>query len=77
MDYELYLEIALANDLDGTQYKKGDLATIVEIDEENGKNVFTVEFYTSLGETLTSHKVLESDIMPIPKSTIVCIRELI
>ncbi|MDX1960417.1 MAG: DUF4926 domain-containing protein [Leptospiraceae bacterium] len=76
MDFELYLEIVLTKDILGTPYKKGDLATIIDIHEDSPKKSYTLEFYNSLGETLSTKIVQEEAITMIPKNTIVCIRDL-
>lgn len=76
MDYELYQEIALTKSLSKTRFKKGDIATIIEINEKEGKKTYTVEFFSSLGDSFGTHEVPESQIMPLIPNSIVSMRIL-
>ncbi len=76
MEYEIYQEIALTKNLSKTRFKKGDIATIIEIQERDGKKFYTLEFFSSLGDSLGTHEVEENFIMPLLPNSIVSMRIL-
>jgi hypothetical protein len=76
MNYELYIEIALAKNIRGTKYKKNDLATIVEILSTETPIKYELEFYSTIGEPLGKAVVTEEYIKPLSKTSIVSMREL-
>jgi hypothetical protein len=76
MDYELYQEVALLKSIPKTKFKKWDVATIIEIKENNGKHVFTLEFYTALGDPLGTHEVSMELVTHLLPNSIVTMRML-
>lgn len=70
MNYELYEEVALAKNLSKTKFKKGDIASIVDIMENSGKKVYMIEFFSSLGDSLGRFEVDESYLTPLRADSI-------
>ncbi|MCB1176186.1 MAG: hypothetical protein KDK36_01290 [Leptospiraceae bacterium] len=76
MEYELYIEVGLAKNIKGTKFKKNDLATIIDIIEENDSKKYNLEFYSTIGEPLGTQIVTEDYIQPLLKNSIVSMREI-
>lgn len=76
MDYELYQEVALKKNLPKTKFKKGDIASIIDITENNGKKIYTIEFFSSLGDSFGKFEVGEDFITPLRADSIPHMRVL-
>lgn len=70
MEYELYEEVALAKNLSKTKFKKGDIASIVDINEKDGKKIYTIEFFSSLGDSFGKFEVDSTYITPLRADSI-------
>lgn len=70
MDYELYEEVALVKNLPKTKFKKGDIASIVDINEKDGKKIYTIEFFSSLGDSFGRFEVEENFLTPLRADSI-------
>ena len=74
--FKLYEQVVLSKDLPGENLQKGDVATIVEIIEQENKTGFCLEFFDNDGNTLKVIIVNESDINEIKPHSIVNYRAL-
>ena len=67
MKYELYTQVALAVDIAEHNFKKGDIATVVDYltAQDNGEPGLALEFFNTLGETAEVLFVPESFVEPL------------
>ena len=78
MKYDLYSKVALANDIEGTIFKKGDIGTVVEYLEPPEKNAqpgYCLEMFDAYSNTVDVIVVPESSIITIPKNSLITYRE--
>ncbi|MCB1141192.1 MAG: hypothetical protein H7A24_01615 [Leptospiraceae bacterium] len=60
-----------------TIFKKGDLATIIEIEDSSEDKIYvTLEFFTSVGESIAKHSVPLEYIEPLSPLSIPNMRKI-
>ena len=74
--FRLYQQVILSKDLPRENLQKGDVATIVEIIEQENKTSFCLEFFDNDGNTFKVIIVNESDISEIKPHSVVNYRAL-
>jgi hypothetical protein len=52
MNFEIYEEVALKKNIPNTIFKKGDIGTIIGIEESGTKSFIIIEFFSLLGVSL-------------------------
>jgi hypothetical protein len=67
MKYDLFSEVALAEDIPHHGLKRGDVATVAEHIEArpNGEAAYALEVFNAVGETVVVILVKESQIEPL------------
>lgn len=78
MKYDLFIRVALAEDLPSRRLRRGDVATVVEQhagrrDQEPG---YTLEVFNALGESVDVVTVRESQIEPLNAGELLSVRML-
>ena len=76
MDFELYQEVVLIRNLSDTNFKKGDVATIVKIDDSGKKILLSLEFFSILGVSLGIFDVYSDFVQHLKPNGIVNMREM-
>lgn len=76
MEFELYQEVALVKNLADTKFKKGDIATIIQIDTSDEKLILTLEFFSILGESIGVYPVKSELVQHLRSNCIANMREL-
>ncbi|MBD2204796.1 DUF4926 domain-containing protein [Calothrix sp. FACHB-1219] len=79
MNFELYQRVALNRDLDEYQFKKGDLATLIDFvpHPSNGEQGCVLEVFNASGESIAVVIVPLSDIKPLRNHEILSVRSLV
>ncbi|MEI9947064.1 MAG: DUF4926 domain-containing protein [Chitinophagaceae bacterium] len=75
--FKLYSEVQLAQNLPDSAFIKGDVATLVDIVEKNGKKGYCLEFFDNHGNTLDVIVVEEEAIQEPFDHAVVHYREYI
>jgi hypothetical protein len=75
MDYEIYSEVALIKNLSKTKFKKGDVGTVIGIEEVGKKKFIKLEFFTILGESMGIYSVNIENVQSLQPNGIVNMRE--
>lgn len=76
MKFDLYSTIMLSRSLPEFGFKKGDVATIVDIIESDKGNGYILEFFDAQGETISVIPVMESNISKPYEHAVVNYRKL-
>ena len=77
MRFELFSQVALAQDLPEHALRAGDLATIVDHHSvEDGEDGYSLEVFDVLGDTLAVVTVAESYIEPLRAGEVLSVRAL-
>lgn len=76
MEFELYQEVALVKNLADTKFKKGDLATIIQIESSDEKIILTLEFFNILGESIGVYPVKSELVQHLKPNGIANMREM-
>jgi hypothetical protein len=77
MRYKLFEDVALTKDIFEKNFKKGDIATIVEYHPVSNKEAgYSLEIFNALGDTIDVITVSESAISPLSKNEIFNVRSL-
>lgn len=76
MKYSIYTEVQLTKNLPYLNFIKGDVATIVDVNENNGIYTYCLEFFDNNGNTLDVAIVSEDDIQKPLEHGVVNYREL-
>lgn len=74
--YKLYQQVVLSKTLHQYDLQKGDLATIIEIINQENKTGYCLEIFDNDGNTLKVIIVDESDISQIRPHSVINYREL-
>lgn len=79
MQFELFAQAALSEDLSNYQLRKGDLVTIVEYlpANENHKEGYVVEVFDVLGNTLHVLSVYAAQLQALKPNAVPSMREMI
>ncbi len=75
MDYEIYSEVALTKNLSKTKFKKGDVGTVLGMEEVGKKKFIKLEFFSILGESMGIYSVNIENVKPLQPNGIVNMRE--
>jgi hypothetical protein len=78
MKYDLFIRVALTEDLPARRLRRGDVATVVEYHpgrpgQEPG---YTLEVFNAVGETVDVVTVRESQIEPLTADELLTVRPL-
>ena len=78
MKYDLFMRVALAQDLPERRLRRGDVATVVEFHpgrpgQEAG---YSLEIFNAVGETVDVVTVRESQIEPLTANDLLSVRPL-
>jgi hypothetical protein len=77
MNYSLFEEVVLAEDIKEKGLRKGDVATVVDYHPvADGEDGYSLEIFNALGETIAVVTVAESAIAPLTADEIFSIRSL-
>jgi hypothetical protein len=78
MKYQLFSEVALAEDIPIHGLKKGDIATVVEQIEPrpNGEPAYALEVFNAIGETVDVLLVKESQVESLRADELMHIRPI-
>jgi hypothetical protein len=78
MKYDLFIRVALAEDLPGHRLRRGDVATIVE--QHQGRSGqepgYTLEVFNAVGESVDVVTVRESQIEPLTADELLTVRPM-
>jgi hypothetical protein len=79
MKYDLFIRVALTEDLPERNLRRGDVATVVEhhlgrAEQEPG---YTLEVFNALGETIAVTAVPETALEPLRQDKVLCARVLV
>ncbi len=74
--FEIYTQVQLCNDLKNTIFKKGDIATIVEVIEKQNDNGYCLEFFDAAGNSIDVVIAAENDLQKPVLHSVVNYREL-
>lgn len=74
----MFSRIALAGDLPEENFRRGDIATIIEYYEgrPGQEPGYELEVFNAIGETIAVVTVSESQIEPLRKDEMLCVRRL-
>lgn len=77
MRYELFSQVALAEDFPIQGLCAGDLATVVDYhQQDNREDGYSLEVFNALGTTIAVITVAESQIVPLHAGEILTVRSL-
>ena len=77
MRFELFTQVALAQDIPDKSLRAGDVATIVEHHPAvRGVDGYTLEVFDAVGTTFAVFTVAESDLEPLRSGEILSVRSL-
>ncbi|MEZ4730952.1 MAG: DUF4926 domain-containing protein [Caldilineaceae bacterium] len=77
MKYELFQQVALAQDVPAKRLRRGDVATIVEHHPVSvGEDGYSLEIFNALGETIAVITLPESALEPLAENEIFTVRTL-
>jgi len=77
MKYELFQQVALAQDVPTKRLRRGDVATIVEHHPvSSGEDGYSLEIFNALGETIAVITLPESALEPLAENEIFTVRTL-
>lgn len=79
MKFQLYTEVALAEDLPSHGFRKGDVGTVVEhYPGANGQESgYSLEIFNATGQVLKVITVPESSLCKLSPSSVFSVRELV
>ncbi|MBD2346382.1 DUF4926 domain-containing protein [Anabaena subtropica] len=79
MNFELYQRVALNQDLDEYQLKKGDVATLIDFipHPSNGEQGCVLEVFNATGESIAVVIVPITDIKSLQNHEILSVRSLV
>ena len=77
MRFELYSQVALAEDFPDKGLRAGDLATVVDYHQGSGEDGYSLEVFDALGATIAVITVAESQIAPLQAGEILSVRPLL
>ena len=75
--FELYTQVQLSKDLQNTIFKKGDIATIVEVIEQQNNTGYYLEFFDAAGNTIDIATAAEDELQKPVLHSVVNYRELV
>ena len=75
--FELYTQVQLSKDLQNTIFKKGDIATIVEVIEQQNNTGYCLEFFDAAGNTIDIAIAAEDELQNPVLHSVVNYRELV
>ncbi|MEO8428112.1 MAG: DUF4926 domain-containing protein [Verrucomicrobiota bacterium] len=78
MKYDLFIRVALSEDLPERQLRRGDVATVVEFHPGRpGKEPgYSLEVFNAIGETVDVVTVRESQIEPLTADELLSVRPM-
>lgn len=75
MKYELFTDVALAEDIPEKGLRKGDVATIVEHHElPSGEEGYSLEVFNAVGDTIAIVTLPESRVEPLTEDEVLSVR---
>jgi hypothetical protein len=75
MTFKLFEEVVLLKDIPEKNFKKGDVATIVEHHSvSKGEDGYSLEIFNAKGDTIAVLTVTESSITPLNENEIFSVR---
>jgi len=75
MKYELFTDVALAQDIPEKGLKTGDVATIVEHHElPGGEDGYSLEIFNAVGDTIAVVTLPESRVEPLTEDEVLSVR---
>ncbi|MGE5341100.1 MAG: DUF4926 domain-containing protein [Candidatus Omnitrophota bacterium] len=78
MKYKLFAEIVLSEDIPGKNFRKGDIATIVDYHPvTDGEDGYSLEIFNAVGDTIAVITVPESAIEPLNETEVISVRPLV
>ena len=60
--FKLYTQVQLSKDLQNTIFKKGDIATVVEVIEQQNNTGYYLEFFDAAGNTIDIATAAEDEL---------------
>ncbi|MBI4658111.1 MAG: DUF4926 domain-containing protein [Verrucomicrobia bacterium] len=78
MKYDLFIRVALSQDLPARRLRRGDVATVVEQHPGGPRQEpgYTLEVFNAVGETVDVVTVRESQIEPLTANELLTVRPL-
>ena len=75
--FKLYTQVQLSKDLQNTIFKKGDIATVVEVIEQQNNTGYYLEFFDAAGNTIDIATAAEDELQNPVLHSVVNYRELV